>query len=322
MAEGIDTSEGVSSGIGQSDASGDIGENESEEDIHARHKREMKELKGRIQALKKSVSKGDKKRKKEITTEIAQLEAEIQSRHETELTQHTSSAAGSNSITNDGSNEEMSVASVISSTGDMKLREGEGEVQRKSKSQKKKERKQRQEQERERRIAEGEVEETNTSRYQERQKLLSLLEPQGLTIKDIQPDGNCLYSAVSDQLELLHGKKISVERLREECGSHIEANADLFMSFITNPDTGDACTPEYFHSYCTEIKETAAWGGEAELVALSQIYKLPIVIYQSEAPALFIGDGDKSEKTESLKLSYHSHEFSLGKHYNSVIPKT
>ena len=53
-----------------------------------------------------------------------------------------------------------------------------------------KERKQRQEQERERRIAEGEVEETDTSRYQERQKLISLLGPLGLTIKDIQPDGN------------------------------------------------------------------------------------------------------------------------------------
>ena len=53
-----------------------------------------------------------------------------------------------------------------------------------------KERKQRKEQERERRIAEGEVEETKSQRYKERQKLLSLLEPQGLAIKDINPDGN------------------------------------------------------------------------------------------------------------------------------------
>ena len=91
---------------------------------------------GRIQALKKSVSKGDKKRKKEITTEIAQLEAEIQSRHESELNMHTSSAPSSSS-THD---EETSVASVISSTNEMRLKEEEGEmqVQRKSKSQKKK----------------------------------------------------------------------------------------------------------------------------------------------------------------------------------------
>ena len=46
------------------------------------------------------------------------------------------------------------------------------------------------EQERERRIAEGEVKEIDTERYIERSKLLSLLEPLGLTIKDIIPDGN------------------------------------------------------------------------------------------------------------------------------------
>lgn len=33
---------------------------------------------GKIQALKKSVSKGDKKRKKEVTLEIAKLEAELE----------------------------------------------------------------------------------------------------------------------------------------------------------------------------------------------------------------------------------------------------
>ena len=48
MAEGLDTSEGVSSGTGQSNASENIGKDESEEDIHARHKREMKELKGNL----------------------------------------------------------------------------------------------------------------------------------------------------------------------------------------------------------------------------------------------------------------------------------
>ena len=46
MAEGIDTGEVVSRGIGQSDASVSVGKDDSEEDIHTRHKREMKELKG------------------------------------------------------------------------------------------------------------------------------------------------------------------------------------------------------------------------------------------------------------------------------------
>ena len=48
----------------------------------------------------------------------------------------------------------------------------------------------RKEREREQRIAEGWVEEADTSRHQERTQLLSLLMPLRLTIKDIPPDGN------------------------------------------------------------------------------------------------------------------------------------
>jgi OTU domain-containing protein 6 len=42
---------------------------------------------GKIQSLKKSTTKGDKKRKKEIIEEIARLELELQERHNEELLQ-------------------------------------------------------------------------------------------------------------------------------------------------------------------------------------------------------------------------------------------
>ena len=44
--------------------------------------------------------------------------------------------------------------------------------------------------EREERIAKGSVEEEKTLWYQEKSKLLSLLGPLRLTIKEITPDGN------------------------------------------------------------------------------------------------------------------------------------
>lgn len=40
---------------------------------------------GKIQALKKSASKGDKKKKKEVAEEIARLELEINRRHDNEI---------------------------------------------------------------------------------------------------------------------------------------------------------------------------------------------------------------------------------------------
>jgi len=77
------------------------GDGDEEEQLKYRHKQEIKQLRGRwpffmsrdhdllclarIQALKKSVPKGDKKKKKDVTAQIAQLEQEIKERHDAEL---------------------------------------------------------------------------------------------------------------------------------------------------------------------------------------------------------------------------------------------
>eukprot|EP00043_Microstomoeca_roanoka_P009213 m.87771 g.87771 ORF g.87771 m.87771 type:complete len:81 (+) comp14516_c0_seq6:162-404(+) len=55
------------------------------EELQARHRKELRELQAKITALKKSAPKGDKKKKKEITAEIALLEAQTAERHEQEL---------------------------------------------------------------------------------------------------------------------------------------------------------------------------------------------------------------------------------------------
>lgn len=45
-------------------------------------------------------------------------------------------------------------------------------------------------------------------RLREREKLTSLLSPLGLAIRDITPDGHCLYAAIADQLNLRLGTKV------------------------------------------------------------------------------------------------------------------
>lgn len=54
------------------------------EELRLRHKKELKELQGRILKLKKSVSRGDKKQKKLVDDEIGLLEKELRERHEKE----------------------------------------------------------------------------------------------------------------------------------------------------------------------------------------------------------------------------------------------
>ncbi len=57
----------------------------AEEALLKRHRKEKKELQARIQNIKKTSSKGDKKKKKEATEEIAKITAEMEQRHEAEL---------------------------------------------------------------------------------------------------------------------------------------------------------------------------------------------------------------------------------------------
>lgn len=56
-----------------------------EETLIRRQKIEKKELQAKIQQLKHSVSKGDKKKKKEIAEQITKLEAELHEKHELEM---------------------------------------------------------------------------------------------------------------------------------------------------------------------------------------------------------------------------------------------
>jgi len=71
---------------------------ETLEDLHARHRKEQRELTATITALKKTATKGDKKKKKEVTMEVAVLEDELKQRHakeEAECAKHWSEAASS-----------------------------------------------------------------------------------------------------------------------------------------------------------------------------------------------------------------------------------
>jgi hypothetical protein len=53
----------------------------------ARHKKEQKALTAQVTSLKKSVTKGEKARRKEVLAEVQRLEEELKERHRLELSQ-------------------------------------------------------------------------------------------------------------------------------------------------------------------------------------------------------------------------------------------
>ncbi|XP_038841960.1 deubiquitinase OTUD6B isoform X1 [Salvelinus namaycush] len=280
----------------------------AEEILAKQHRKEKKDLQAKIQSMKNAVPKNDKKRRKQLTEDIVKLEAELNQKHNEEL-QHLDSSVGG----------EKTVEEVVNGVESLAL---EGEEEQKdakqgggpSKAQKRRDKKAAAEKERERRIAEAEVENLSGLRHQEGLKLTQKLVERQLQIREISSDGHCMYRAVEDQLGQ-RGLGLTLKDLRAQTARHMRSHTDDFLPFLTNTNTGDMYTADEFDKYCSDVADTAAWGGQLELRALTQVLQLPIEVLQADSPAIMIGEEfDKSPIT----LIYMRHAYGLGEHYNSV----
>jgi len=148
----------------------------------------------------------------------------------------------------------------------------------------------------------------------ERLALRAKLHPLGLNFKPIRPDGNCLFSAVVDQLTILDRvDKYTMQNLRETAAEYILNHKEYFIPFMETDDDG-------FKKYCHEMKTTAKWGGHYEVEALANVIKLPLEIYNADSPIILIGEQYSKTGTTPIRISFHKFEYTLGEHYNSVVP--
>ncbi|KAJ3608950.1 hypothetical protein NHX12_023478 [Muraenolepis orangiensis] len=266
-----------------------------EELLAKQHRREKKELQGKIQGMKNAVPKNDKKRRKQLTEDIAKLEADLNEKQEEDLLQLPSTED-----TVDGDEEK-----------------DEEKQPRVTKAQKRRDKKAAQEKERESRIAVAAVDNLLGVRHQEGLKLAKKLSQRQLQIKEIASDGHCMYRAVEDQLaqRALPGLTLSLKGLRSLTAEHMRDHADDFLPFLTHSSTGDMYSAEDFEKYCNEVDHTAAWGGQLELRALTEVLKRPIEVIQADASDIKIGE---EYDGAAITLVYMRHAYGLGEHYNSV----
>ncbi|KAI4817769.1 hypothetical protein KUCAC02_011146 [Chaenocephalus aceratus] len=248
-----------------------------EEHLAKQHRKEKKDMQAQIQSMKNAIPKNDKKRRKQMTEEIAKIEADLNNKHEEELSQFKSST-------------------------DTKVEEDKKAAQEK---------------ERESRIAEAEVLNLQGVRHQEGLKLAQKLATKQLQIKEISSDGHCMYRAIEDQLAQRTKPEItmSMKELRSRTAEFMRGHADDFLPFLTNSNTGDMYTTDEFEKYCSDVEHTAAWGGQLELRALTQVLLLPMEVIQADSPPIKIGEEFDSEP---VTLIYMRHAYGLGEHYNSV----
>ncbi|KAJ1698114.1 hypothetical protein LUZ63_006626 [Rhynchospora breviuscula] len=317
MAETLETKELISSEKG-SEADAPAEKKESLEEMLSRHRKEKAKLQDKELNLKKAAAKGSKAeqklKKKQVEEEIARLSAELEAKQSQEL----ASLGYTNSTTSD--DKKSNLDSLVKAIAGVSCSAPQAESSKQSKSVKRRGKRAQEELAREQRIQE---EQNNliSDRMVENENLVKKLEPLGLMINEIKPDGHCLYRAVENQLSLCNNgiAPYNYQKLREMVAKYMRDNAADFLPFFLSEGKAESD----FENYCDEVESTASWGGQLELGALTHVLKKHIVVYSGSFPEVEMGKEYKSgdgKHNPSVLLSFHRHAYGLGEHYNSVVP--
>lgn len=136
-----------------------------------------------------------------------------------------------------------------------------------------------------------------------------------------------MFAAVADQL-VLHGlatrSTASYAATRMAAANYMLTHKDDFLPFLPSVEGEDGAnaqsdgmmSSQQYARYCATVRETAAWGGEPEILALSRAYGLPIHVVQAGKPPVVIhepidGMSDVAG-TKVAFISYHRRMYGLG----------
>ncbi|KAF4785768.1 OTU-like cysteine protease [Colletotrichum scovillei] len=310
-------------------------ESETLEQMQTRHRKEQRDLVGRITSKKKNATK---KTRKGVNDECAELERQLKAKHEEEVAEL--SGGGAEEVQDDDDDETAEVAEKLKDTtisesetpiGEEKERtqiQGQGQGKKRNRQ---KERLARRAAEVEAAAEKAQEEASGMTDHRgiEKTYMLKEFKANGLEEKEIAPDGHCLFSAVADQLrqqgiplasaeEASSGgdptQKLPYKVVRRAAAEYMTANPDDFAPFLE----------EGLEGYVRRIRDTAEWGGQLELAALASVYGVEIRVVQdgrTERIGPAAGGGESEEKKE-IWLAYYRHGYGLGEHYNSLRKTT
>jgi OTU domain-containing protein 6 len=154
-----------------------------------------------------------------------------------------------------------------------------------------------------------------SERLRETDVIVAQLAPRGLRIRDIPPDGHCLYAALADQLRETSEEGVvrNVAALRAVAAEELLAERAEYLPFLESVE----CDDVKYEAYCKKLRTEAVWGGQVELRALSNALRRRVEVFAAGMPVLITGEEFSSEAP--LRLSFHRQYYNLGDHYNSVV---
>lgn len=296
-------------------------ETETLEQMQARHRKELKDLQGRITSKKKNANK---KTRKGVNDECESMERSLREKQAQELAS-LQPAGDVDDITEE--EEEESKLGKLEDKVEEKLEKAADKLHISSNGSngtgvppaKKRNRQQERmarraaEQEAAAQQAEDEAANMTDHRARESEYMKKMFDTYSLSEKDIEPDGHCLFSAVADQLNQnavpigTQPSELPYKAVRRGAADYMLSHRDDFAPFLE----------EKLEVYADNIKNTAEWGGEMELMALARLYDVEIRVIQ-DGRMEKIGELEGRDSGKILWLAYYRHGYGLGEHYNSL----
>ncbi len=141
--------------------------------------------------------------------------------------------------------------------------------------------------------------------------------PDGFHINSMNPDGNCLFRSLSDQLN--HDNGEAHDFIRHQIINHIRRHSDEFKDFLLLQDNHeDISDPD---SYIQKMVQNGEWGGNPEVYVAAWLYGVNINIYSQEytnTNGMLVINTDGHQGAIDMvhamwTISYHENN-----HYNSI----
>ena len=177
-------------------------------------------------------------------------------------------------------------------------------------------------------------------------KLKSLAFQNRFTIYDVPYDGNCMFSAISHQLQTSDVCNVDSSELRQMVASHMEANAALYRGFVCQPVAtnskynADTEPPtdedEYINSvsdpelqtqlrwakYLRRLRQDA-WGDHINMQAIADMLSVKINVLSSDHPVASATPSNSCATCEmSVGLIRQYHYVGLDKMCDSSVEGT
>lgn len=323
------------------------------DELLAKHRKEQKDLQGRITQKKKSATK---KTRKGINDECEQMQRELTERHQAEIVQLNGEpvepvedledlSLEESTPTNGETNEDQTTQPPEDAKSTSTSTSEEPSSARTKKPNRQKARLARRAAEQAAQSAAAAEEAATQTDYRgnEKEVMEAVFKRLGLKEVEVTPDGHCLYSAIAKQLDdsgvglrpdpsriilqpTTHSRIDTVASPQHDGYRAVRAVTADFI--LEHKDDFEAFMEEPLDAYTRKIKLTAEWGGQLELQAIARAYGVDINVVQSDGRMEKIGCGDMDSFDEEEKrrrvvwLAYYRHSYGLGEHYNALFKRS